>query len=139
MVVAQIGQSIDGRVATNGGRDYDFRYLLHAGYDESGVWQEMGEMRFQRKEDVTDAFGNPISGVAISWTVEGGGTVSEATVNTDSEGRASVERQLGPAAGPQGRDGNSRPCSHGTGRRSYPRCSQEVVIGPDRAITASGR
>jgi M6 family metalloprotease-like protein len=40
-------------------RDYDFRFLLHAGYDESGVWQEAGEMRFQKKEDVTDDLGNP--------------------------------------------------------------------------------
>ena len=44
---------------TNGGRDYDFRFLLHAGYDESGVWQEFGEMKFQKREEVTDLFGNP--------------------------------------------------------------------------------
>jgi M6 family metalloprotease-like protein len=41
------------------GEDYDFRFLLHAGYDESGLWQEAGEMRFARKEDVDDEFGNP--------------------------------------------------------------------------------
>lgn len=46
-------------IARNGGRDYDFRFLLHAGYDESGTWQEFGEMRFQDREDVTDEFGNP--------------------------------------------------------------------------------
>jgi PKD repeat protein len=51
--------------------------------------------------EVTDAFGNPISGVPISWTAAGGGSVSEALVSTDAQGRASVERQLGPAAGPQ--------------------------------------
>lgn len=45
--------------ALNGARDYDFRFLLHAGYDESGVWQEFGEMKFQTKEAVTEAFGNP--------------------------------------------------------------------------------
>ena len=45
--------------ALNGGRDYDFRFLLHAGYDESGVWQEFGEMKFQTRDDVTDEFGNP--------------------------------------------------------------------------------
>jgi PKD repeat protein len=50
---------------------------------------------------VTDAFGNPIAGVPISWQAEGGGTVSDATVTTDAEGRASVERVLGPAAGQQ--------------------------------------
>ena len=47
--------------ATRGGRDYDFRFLLHAGYDESGVWQELGEMKFKAKEDVSDEFGNPDS------------------------------------------------------------------------------
>jgi VCBS repeat-containing protein len=50
---------------------------------------------------VTDAFGNPIAGVPISWEAEGGGTVSDATVNTDDQGRASVERVLGPATGQQ--------------------------------------
>jgi PKD repeat protein len=50
---------------------------------------------------VTDAFGNPIAGVPISWEAGGGGTVSDATVNTDDQGRASVERVLGPASGQQ--------------------------------------
>ena len=45
--------------AANGGKDYDFRFLLHAGYDESGTWQEFGEMRFQDRDSVTDDFGNP--------------------------------------------------------------------------------
>ncbi len=50
---------------------------------------------------VTDAFGNPIAGVPITWTAEGGGSVSEASNFTDGDGRASVERTLGPAAGIQ--------------------------------------
>jgi M6 family metalloprotease-like protein len=40
-------------------KDYDFRFLLHSGYDESGLWQEAGEMRFKDKNAVTDDFGNP--------------------------------------------------------------------------------
>ena len=32
---------------------------LYAGYDESSVWQEFGEMKFQTKEDITPEFGNP--------------------------------------------------------------------------------
>ncbi|MFL5846252.1 MAG: immune inhibitor A domain-containing protein [Solirubrobacteraceae bacterium] len=40
-------------------RDYDFRFLLHSGYDESGVWQEAGEMRFKDKESISEDFGNP--------------------------------------------------------------------------------
>jgi large repetitive protein len=51
--------------------------------------------------EVTDAFGNPIPGIEISWTAEGGGSVSQASVTTDEAGRASVERTLGPTAGPQ--------------------------------------
>ena len=34
------------RAQVTQGKDFDFRFLLHAGYDESGVWQELGEMRF---------------------------------------------------------------------------------------------
>jgi M6 family metalloprotease-like protein len=41
-------------IATNGGRDYDFRFLLHAGYDESGTWEEFGPMLFPTKESITD-------------------------------------------------------------------------------------
>ena len=37
--------------------EFDFRFLLHAGYDESGVWLNYGIDKFQTKEDVTDAFG----------------------------------------------------------------------------------
>ncbi len=44
--------------ATNG-EDYDFRYLLHAAYDESGTWQQFGEILFEYPEDVTDTFGPP--------------------------------------------------------------------------------
>ncbi|HVE99335.1 MAG TPA: peptidase M6 [Mycobacteriales bacterium] len=45
-------------VARNG-EDYDFRYLLSSGYDESGTWQEFGEMKFQDENSVSDAFGPP--------------------------------------------------------------------------------
>jgi M6 family metalloprotease-like protein len=50
---------VEAGQVTHGGRDYDFRFLLHSGYDESGVWQELGEMRFPNKESVTEPFGNP--------------------------------------------------------------------------------
>lgn len=50
---------------------------------------------------VADVFGNPIAGVPISWTAEEGGTVGESVVETDADGRSSVERILGAAAGPQ--------------------------------------
>jgi adhesin/invasin len=50
---------------------------------------------------VSDAFGNPVSGVEITWTAMGGGSVSAATTTTDDQGRTSVTRTLGPAAGVQ--------------------------------------
>jgi hypothetical protein len=50
---------------------------------------------------VTDSFGNPIAGVNIDWTVDGGGSVSAASTPTDASGLASVERTLGPTAGQQ--------------------------------------
>jgi hypothetical protein len=50
---------------------------------------------------VADAFGNPIRDVTIAWQVDGGGSVSAESVPTDADGRASVERTLGPTAGVQ--------------------------------------
>ncbi|HKT60757.1 MAG TPA: Ig-like domain repeat protein [Gemmatimonadales bacterium] len=51
--------------------------------------------------EVTDGFGNPIPGVAIAWTVDGGGSVSDATTTTGADGLTSVHRTLGPNAGTQ--------------------------------------
>jgi adhesin/invasin len=50
---------------------------------------------------VTDAFGNPVAGVKVAWTVVGGGSVSESETTTGADGSTSVTRTLGPAAGPQ--------------------------------------
>jgi hypothetical protein len=50
---------------------------------------------------VTDAFGNPIPGVPIQWTVDGGGSVSQETTPTGGDGLASVVRTLGSSAGTQ--------------------------------------
>ncbi|MCM3740623.1 M6 family metalloprotease domain-containing protein [Oceanobacillus luteolus] len=41
------------------GEEYDFAFIVHAGYDESTVWQEFGEMMFLNKESVSDEFGPP--------------------------------------------------------------------------------
>lgn len=37
--------------------EFDFRFLLHAGYDESGVWLNYGQAMFPNEEAVTDPFG----------------------------------------------------------------------------------
>jgi adhesin/invasin len=49
---------------------------------------------------VTDAFGNPIEGVPITWTPDVG-SVSATSTTTDGEGLTSVTRTLGPTAGAQ--------------------------------------
>jgi adhesin/invasin len=49
---------------------------------------------------VTDAAGNGIGNVVVTWTVlTGGGSVSSATSTTDASGNASVNWTLGPTAG----------------------------------------
>ncbi|MEH7526131.1 M6 family metalloprotease domain-containing protein, partial [Bacillus sp. JJ1503] len=44
---------------TASGEEYDFAFIVHAGYDESTVWQEFGEMMFLNQESVSDEFGPP--------------------------------------------------------------------------------
>ena len=39
---------------------FDFRFLLHAGYDESGVWLNYGIGLFADKEEVTEKFGSSV-------------------------------------------------------------------------------
>jgi hypothetical protein len=48
---------------------------------------------------VTDDNGNPVPGVDVRWAASGGGSVSSSVVETNSNGRASVQRTLGPAVG----------------------------------------
>jgi M6 family metalloprotease-like protein len=39
--------------------EYDAILRIYAGYDETGVWQEFGEMKFLSKDDIPAAWGNP--------------------------------------------------------------------------------
>src|SRR5574341_1526177 len=49
---------------------------------------------------VTDAFGNPVAGVTVAWTVSSGGaTLASPTSPTDATGRATNTVTLGPTAG----------------------------------------
>jgi M6 family metalloprotease-like protein len=38
---------------------YDIVLRIYAGYDETSVWQEFGEMKFNSKEDIPAEWGNP--------------------------------------------------------------------------------
>jgi hypothetical protein len=49
----------------------------------------------------TDAGGNPVQGVRVSWSMNGGGSVSAEANATGADGRAGVVRVLGPVAGQQ--------------------------------------
>jgi adhesin/invasin len=50
---------------------------------------------------IADAFGNPIPGIDVAWTVDGGGSVSSPTTTTGADGQTSVTRTLGTTAGTQ--------------------------------------
>jgi len=39
--------------------DFDAVLRIYASYDETGVWQEFGEMKFNAKEDIPAEWGNP--------------------------------------------------------------------------------
>jgi hypothetical protein len=83
---------------------------------------------------VTDASGNPVPDIAIDWSVSGGGSVSASTVQTGSNGRASVSRTLGVTAGPQAAFASAQ------GVQGSPvvfgHLAQEGV--PDRLVKVSG-
>jgi adhesin/invasin len=51
---------------------------------------------------VVDRFNNPVPGVAVSWSAQGGGDVSPASVVTGTDGRAATERTLGEQVGNYG-------------------------------------
>jgi M6 family metalloprotease-like protein len=40
-------------------KDFDAVLRLYASYDETGVWQEFGEMKFNTKDDIPPEWGNP--------------------------------------------------------------------------------
>ena len=39
--------------------NYDAILRVYAGYDETGVWQEFGEMKFNSRDEITAEWGNP--------------------------------------------------------------------------------
>ena len=51
---------------------------------------------------VTDRFGNPVPGIEISWSADGGGEVQPATVATGVNGMAATQRVLGSQPGNYG-------------------------------------
>lgn len=50
---------------------------------------------------VLDGVSKPVSGVALAWTVVGGGSLSATTTTTDANGKSSVKWTLAPTPGTQ--------------------------------------
>ncbi len=50
---------VAARNTTNRGGAYDQIIRIYAGYDETGVWQEFGEMKFETRDDIPPEWGNP--------------------------------------------------------------------------------
>ncbi|MGD0868167.1 MAG: peptidase M6 [Bryobacteraceae bacterium] len=59
----RIEPDADALWAADAGADikkkYDIVIRIYAGYDETSVWQEFGEMKFQTKEDIPAEWGSP--------------------------------------------------------------------------------
>ncbi len=59
----RLDQDADALWAADAGKDirskYDIVLRIYAGYDETSVWQEFGEMKFQTKDDIPAEWGNP--------------------------------------------------------------------------------
>jgi hypothetical protein len=51
---------------------------------------------------VTDRFGNPVAGIEVDWSADGGGDVSPAATVTGANGRAATQRMLGGQPGSYG-------------------------------------
>jgi M6 family metalloprotease-like protein len=56
---AAIGCPAPTPPATVSNCGYDFVFYVSAGHDESSTWQEFGEMLFQTRDEIPDAFGPP--------------------------------------------------------------------------------
>ena len=60
---ARMERDVDALWQADAGSDvrskYDIVLRIYAGYDETSVWQEFGEMKFQTKEDIPAEWGNP--------------------------------------------------------------------------------
>ncbi|MDX1646990.1 MAG: Ig-like domain-containing protein, partial [Longimicrobiales bacterium] len=57
--------------------------------------------------EVTDAFGNPVSGVTVTWAPSGGGSASPTSSTTNASGIASTDWTLGTTAGGQTMDAST--------------------------------
>ncbi len=92
---------------------------------------------------VADQSDNAVSGVTVTWTPEGGGSVDPASSVTDADGRASTQRTLGPGAGTQTTVASApevgAPVSFAHTATSGPPSRVTVVSGNDQSAPAGAR
>ena len=93
---------------------YDIVLRIYAGYDETSVWQEFGEMKFQSPQDIPAAWGNPdpskprwVASRYVPWTSWKAGQMQW--------GLSSMRQAR---IGPSPRD---RPYAFATGDKQHPR------------------
>jgi M6 family metalloprotease-like protein len=81
---------------------YELVFILSAGQDESGSWQEFGVMRFISNEDVTDEFGPPgnssLPNYAKTRYVEWTSWASASTIWPNAGGGSSTQAESSGAA-----------------------------------------
>src|SRR5207248_1128337 len=83
---------------------------------------------------VSDAFGNPVSGVAVAWSkTSGGGALGSATSTTSSDGVASNSYTLGTTPGAEG---VSATTAGVTGAATF--SFTAIPAAPSAIITVSG-
>ncbi|MEM7416595.1 MAG: kelch repeat-containing protein [Gemmatimonadota bacterium] len=91
---------------------------------------------------VTDAFGNPVGGVVVRWSVDaGGGSVSPDSATSETDGMAYAEWTLGTTAGPgQTLDASIDPAavSFSATAEAGPAVAIEVVSGDDQLGPTGG-
>jgi len=97
---------------------FDIVLRIFAGYDETCVWQELGEMKFQTRDDIPPEFGNPdpakprwVISRYVPWTSWKAASYlwSESSI-TQGECSGSVRHEISHFAFQIG-DNNNNPCA----------------------------
>jgi adhesin/invasin len=86
---------------------------------------------------VVDRFGSPVAGVTVSWTTDGGGTSSPASVVTGADGRAATQRVLGAQVGAYGTSAVAVPLPESVVTFTTTAVAAKLVFQTQPASTAS--
>jgi M6 family metalloprotease-like protein len=97
--------------------DYDCVLRIYAGYDETGVWQEFGEMKFETRDDIPLEWGNPNTNMPrwvpsryVPWTSWRAGAQHWGLSSIrQGENSGTITHELGHFAFGIG-DNNNNPC-----------------------------